>query len=167
MDRWTNKTPARRRVRRLFTDPAGFVVRAAGWLRERRQREREREGVRGGGAAGWLEPPQPNQMMFCDWSEFDRGRGWWWVGGGGVCLPPEPFPWPISSSPSHGCASFIRDQPVASCQLPGMLATTKASPPTGHSSAVLPCRGSRSHAIGRSLLRSGLQEDYSTLRDSM
>ena len=102
MDRWSRLLPqTRRRVRRLFTDPG-----SCGWLRDRRQRERE-----GGGRSGWLAGASQTQPMFCDWSEFDRGKGL-------VCFPSDlsPGAWPISSSPFPWLRVVRSAQPVASCQ---------------------------------------------------
>ena len=149
MDRWSRLLPqTRRRVRRLFTDPG-----SCGWLRDRRQRERGG----GGGAAGWLEPPKPNRCSVIGQNSIEE-RGWF--------ASPRTFPLvpgQFLPLPSHGCASFVlRSQlPVARVLASGNdeegLAAYRSQqrrPPV--------CRGSRSHAIGRSLLRSGLQEDYVT-----
>ena len=137
-----------------FTDPG-----SCGWLAARTATERERES--GAGAAGWREPPKPNRCSVIGQNSIE-GRGWL-VG----LLPLGPFPWCLAnfflSLPMAARRSFMRSQLVArdAGNDEGLAAyrSQQRRPPV--------CRGSRSHAIGRSLLRSGLQEDYSTLRDSM
>lgn len=84
----------RRRVRRRLTR-----VRAAGCADGDRERER-------GGQSGWLEAFEPGRCSVIGQNSIE----------GLVCLPQDLAPGQFLPLPSHGCASFIHAQPVASCQ---------------------------------------------------